>query len=547
MISASPRRRPSLHRRALSSLFLLGLTAAALAPAADAQATGAAGAPRQLSLQEALRMAEQQSEAVAIARAGVSRATGQRLQAASQRLPQLYASGGYSKTLASQFEGLSFGPPARDPSAPEPPQSVCTPRIPAGATAEERAAALAQATTCSGGDAGGIDFGSVGFGARNQWSVGLSVSQNLFTGGRVAGQVAASEAQERTASIELAVQRAQTQLDVAAAYFDAALADRLVAIAEASLVQAEDILRQARVGREVGNLSEFDLLRAQVTRDNLMPVQIQARTARQVSYLRLRQLLELPLDQPLELSTPLESAEGAVAPTVAGGAADTSVSLRAPVRQLEEAVRAQEGLQRVARSERLPSLSLVSGYQRLYFPSNFLPDLGAARQNWTVGVNASMALFTGGRVRGSQMVAAANLEETRQRLQQVRELAALDARIAASQLEQAEASWRATQGTSAQAQRAYEIDQVRFREGISSQTDLAQSRLLLQQATANRAQAARDLAIARLRLSLLRDLPLQLGGGAGAAPLSSQQNQSTQAAAPPSAGGSGGPTGSNFR
>ncbi len=83
-----------------------------------------------------------------------------------------------------------------------------------------------------------------------------------------------------------------------------------------------------------------------------------------------------------------------------------------------------------------------------------------------------------------------------------------------------------------QAQRAYAIDEVRYREGISTQTDLTQSRLLLEQAKANRAQAARNYAVAKVRLALLKDLPLQSGGttgaaavqGAGAA-IQQQQNQ----------------------
>ena len=62
---------------------------------------------------------------------------------------------------------------------------------------------------------------------------------------------------------------------------------------------------------------------------------------------------------------------------------------------------------------------------------------------------------------------------------------------------------------------------MRYREGISTSLELSESRILLQQALANRAQAARDLQVARVRLALLKDLPLQPGGSQqrpGAAP-----------------------------
>jgi outer membrane protein TolC len=51
---------------------------------------------------------------------------------------------------------------------------------------------------------------------------------------------------------------------------------------------------------------------------------------------------------------------------------------------------------------------------------------------------------------------------------------------------------------------------------VSTQLELSDSRLLLQQAEANRAQAARDLQVARARVALLPDLPLGGGGGSPA-------------------------------
>jgi hypothetical protein len=138
------------------------------------------------------------------------------------------------------------------------------------------------------------------------------------------------------------------------------------------------------------------------------------------------------------------------------------------------------------------------------------------------------------------MIAESNLTQTKAQLQQTREFAALDARVALSALEQAQATWQASAGTAQQASRAYQIDQIRFREGISTQTDLSQSRLLLEQAMANRAQAARDLAVARVKLALLRDLPLQAGGSAQSQ--SQFQTQSGNAVNGAMQGGQGGST-----
>jgi len=491
---------------------------------------------RRLSLEDALKTAELQSEAVQIARAGLTRAQGQKYQARSQYLPQLSLVGIYQRTLNSQFQGL-FTAPADTSTTPKP-QAVCAPAIPAGASQAQIDAALAQASSCQA--AGGINFQQAGFGAPNQYTFGLSFSQNIFAGGRISGQYQAANASVSSASIEVSAQRAQLALDVTQAYYDAALADRLVNIQTSALAQTDEILRQTRVAKQVGNQAEFDLLRAQVTRDNQVPVVLQAQNSRQVAYYRLKQLLNLPMDDALVLSTPLDDSTATASTVVAAvnagssrvgatGVAtamvpDTNVSDRAPVRQLEQNVRAQEGLLKVARGERLPSLQITSGYQRLYFPTNLALQLNDAHINWTVGITASVPILTGGRIKGDELIARANLDQARAQLQQTREVAALDARVALSALQQAEATWQASAGTAQQAARAYNIDQIRYREGISTQTDLSQTRILLEQSLANRAQAARDLAVARVKLALLRDLPLQVGGAAQA-----QSQSQTQA------------------
>jgi len=52
---------------------------------------------------------------------------------------------------------------------------------------------------------------------------------------------------------------------------------------------------------------------------------------------------------------------------------------------------------------------------------------------------------------------------------------------------------------------------VRFREGISTPVELTESRVQLEQARLQRVTTARDLEMAKLRLALLKDLPLTGG------------------------------------
>lgn len=502
---------------------------------------------RQVSLAEALKLAERGSEEVQIANAAVQRARGQQRIAFSQFLPQLNGQFGYARTLASQFEGFSFGGGPDTATI----RALCAPNIEPGATAAERQAAIDASRSCSplssAGGGGGVDFSSVGFGALNQWTFGLQFSQPVFTGGASTGQRKAANAGRRAQDIELTAQRAQLMLDVTQAYYNTVLAARLAEIADAALTMSNDVLRQTTSARQVGSSSEFDLLRAQVARDNQVPIVLQRQNDRAVAMLRLKQMLEIPLDDSLQLTTSIDepdTAAIAAAGPLSATQAQVLVDERAVVRQALANVEAQQGLLRAARAAYLPSISITSGYQRLYFPNEAFDFSVQARENWTIGVQANVSLLSGGRNSGGVMIANANLREAEARLRQARELAALDSRIALSQLAQAEATWLASRGTAEQARRAYSIDQIRYREGISTQTELSNSQLLLEQAMVNRAVAARDLAVARMRLALLRDLPFgSLGGsgaqmqqGTGAAPAPAPQPPRTSGATAPTSG-----------
>ena len=522
-----------MRLQTLATIVLAALGGAQL----DAQQT-ATGRP--LSLADALRIAETASEEVGIARAAADRAQGEQLRAGSERFPQVFASLGYTRTLASEFEDIADNAPPRNPQALDPIDDNPNDAFPAtcfnylnpGGTTTERLSGLENAARCT---SAGFDFSALPFGQRNNWTLGLDVQQTLFAGGRVTAQTRMAGAGRRIAETSLASTRAQLVLNIIEAYYDAALADRLLAIAVSTLDQAETTLRHTQLARQVGNQPEFELLRATVARDNQRPILIQRQSDRDIALMRLKQLLNLPAQEPLTLTTPLDDTTAVVPARLTSGLSPGIDSVmpaeRAPVRQAADAVEASANALRIARAQRLPQLNVNMKYGRVAYPPTGVPGWSDFNTNWTVGVALQVPLFTGGRITGDVRVAQADLEEARYRLTQARELSELDSYAAQAKLDAAEASFAASAGTAQQAARAYQIAEIRYREGISTQVELSDSRILLEQASANRALAARDLAVARARVALMRDLPFGAIGvpSSGA---SQQQTQQQQPSAP---------------
>jgi outer membrane protein TolC len=494
--------------RIRSTVALTVVFAAGMVTRAPGQA---ARVIRSLSLEEALALASPASETVALAKVAVDRARGDHYRARSELFPQLTGSVTYARQLKSQFDAL-FQSSTPDTTTGPPPPTSCDPFTgDPTRPLSERLEALERAVECTTTVNPFAGFSRLPFGRKNTYTLGLSASQVVFDGGRIFGQMKAAAATREAAAIGATAAEAQLVLDVVQAYYDAALSDRLVEIAAATLAQTDTTLSQTVLRLEVGTAPEFDVLRARVARDNQRPLLINARTQRDLAFIHLKQLLNLPVEEPLTLTSDLGDVAMTGAPTLArlaSAAPDTTPEHRAAVRQAAEAIRAQEGLNAVSRSQRLPSVVVSSQFSRLAYPSRGLPGWSEFLTDWRVQVGVQLPILTGGRITGDRIAAKAGIEEARLRHRQTIEAAQLDARNALAQLEAADASWRASEGTAAQATRAYEIAELRFREGVSTQTELLDARIALQQAEVNRAQAARDFQIARVRVALLADLPL---------------------------------------
>ena len=381
---------------------LCAALALAATPAA-AQTPAAAPAPRQLSLDEALGLAEPVSDDIAIARAGLARAEGQRIRARSTFFPQLIGSASYIRTIKTQYS--SFVSADTGKTAPQCNSFVPDSTLPI----DQRVRLLERALGCSTGSILS-GFSDLPFGRPNNWNLGLSASWTVFAGGRNRANVQAATATKAGAEVALTAARAQVMLDITQAYYDAALSDRQVGIAEATLAQAETTFTQTKLARQVGNQPEFDQLRAQVTRDNQRPVVIQRQTEREIAYLRLKQLLNLPLDQPLILTTDLNDSTaqpGSRLASLVSQAPDTAVEERAPVRQARQSVRASDESYTAAHAQRFPAITLSSAYGRVAYPNSAFPSWGSFLDNWTVTAGLQVPIFIGGRIKGDEEIARA--------------------------------------------------------------------------------------------------------------------------------------------
>ncbi|MSR36624.1 MAG: TolC family protein [Gemmatimonadetes bacterium] len=465
----------------LASLW--GGPLAAQDPEASEQTRGvrAPGDSLQLTLEQAVARAQDTSEEVRLARAQVDLAGAQVRNVRSTALPQINGSFGYTRTFQSQFSG--GGDVEIADSLKFEPDSL-------GSVADRLRYLEKHAATAGLGWFGNLPFGRV-----NAYSVNLSGSQTLYSGGRVGSALKAAGLYREAADLQLEEQQADIELSVRSAYYRALLAGELERIAEAAVAQADAFLAQERIRERSGSASELDVMRAEVGASNLRTQAIQAANSADLALLDLRRLVNLPADRPVKLTTALEVP--ATARLSAPAADSTDLANRAAVSAAERQVHMRELGVKIARGGYLPSASLRVNYGRFLYPNQ---PFSWGGNSWASDLSASLTvdlpIFNG--LRREAEIDQARVEQVQALLQlaQLKEAVSLQYEQASGEQRRAAAAILARQQTVAQAQLVYDLTVLRYDLGLATQLEVSDARLALLQASTNLALALSDFYIA---------------------------------------------------
>jgi outer membrane protein TolC len=372
------------------------------------------------------------------------------------------------------------------------------------------------------------------FGQKFTYTTTLNAQQALFQGGRIFAAAQAASNVRGAVRFDHAETRARLAVDVQRAYLNASYLARLAELQAQNLAIAVDRATQTEQLFAAGRAARFDVLRARVEKSNLEPLALQAAADRDVAVLEVRRLLNIPIDQPLALSTVLTpDAVRAIADRAAADAAPDAP--RAAVQSADLTARAKRAGVRVARADLLPQLSVSfnTGYLALPALNGFPTVMGrvtnaacppgsastqTCQNNGWFGdrnftVNFSWAVFDGLRAKGNIDLAQAQAKIADITLNQAREMAALDVSRARNELTRARAAFGARQENSAQADEAYQLAALRYQRGLSTQLEVSDAQYALLTARSTEAKAVYDLYLAAADLARVRgrDIPLPNG------------------------------------
>lgn len=449
-----------------------------------------------LTLEQAVARALRESDEMARARATLSVAESQVVQATSAALPQLSSNMVYNRAIKSIFDDMSGPPPINDDDIP--------PAFDTNKTPKERFDLLSDLMAQNFVSA---LFEGLPFGRKNTYVSTFSLTQPLYVGGKVGAALKIAGHYRAAARSQVAETEAEVVLQVRSAYLNASLAQRLVQIARASRRVAEAHYRQVEAFREAGTASEFDLLRARVDLENRDPVVLQAEDGATLAVLDLKRLVNIQADQPLLLTSRMDPP-----PVDVDEEELHRLVLERPIlTAAREAVGIREQAVRIARGDRLPSVAFQGNVGFQAFPDNALPPgFDSWRKDWSAAVAISIPIFDGFRTRGRVDQAQAELRIAHVEESQLREGLALQTEAALAAYRSSRAQILARRQTVALAERALELAEIRFATGLSTQLEVSDAALLTDQARVNEVQALFDYVKALAELERLSGGRMQL-------------------------------------
>ncbi len=466
------------HRIHATTLLVLS-TLSVLAPwSATLQAQ------RALSIRDALALAAQRNPQLQLAAATLDRGIADRNLARADLLnrliPTIRATASANRLLQNQFDALgrrfTSGVPVDSgapPAQPNPLEAV--------------------------------------FGARLASTYQLEAAITPLDFGRASNRYAAARAGAASTALGVTSMRAQLALDVIVAYADAQLGDAFQQVSDSAAAQSARALRVAQVGFELGRRAEFDVVRARSAAQSDLATLAQSRTAALVAMQRLRMLIGAAPDESVVLS---DSAEALLTLELTGtdGLGEHIGRDVVAVSQATLEVEAQRANLRAARAERWPVVSATLTAQRFGYPAVRGFGWGTTFPNTTAGIAVSLPIDLAGRTSATIRAAAASVVASTAQLALARQAATLDRLMATGERENAAVAYSASRAAADEAERAFRIAEIRYREGQSSQIELTDARVARARAFAARARAARDLRVADAHLALLPALPMSNGG-----------------------------------
>lgn len=332
----------------------------------------------------------------------------------------------------------------------------------------------------------------------DQYALGATLKQPVYTGGRVGNQRRGTAFERLAARADARATGADLAYQAKAAYWRWSKAFHARVAAGDAVRRVEAHARDLRNLRAAGLATDHEQLAAEVLADQTALRQEDARRAEETARARIAYLTGRPLPDPAR-------PDGAGSPSADPVPAEDGLIARAVARRPECVaallrIRSAEAAVKVARASDRPQIAIEARYEYLRPNMMIIPPRDEWIDDAYAGVSASWSLFDSGRTRERVAEASAQAGAARAALALAEEEARLEVREARIALAGAIERSRVAARAEASAGRDLEAATSQWRHGLARSSEVLDAHARLTDAEAQRIAAQADVQIARAAL-----------------------------------------------
>ncbi len=330
----------------------------------------------------------------------------------------------------------------------------------------------------------------------SSWAVELKATQALYAGGGIDSSVKGARLAREAALYDLQATINAALLDVRTRFLGVLLAREKVRVQEDNIELYTRQLKDTENQFHAGTVSNFEVLRSEVSLANAQPDLITARNNYRIGIEQLRQALGVPA-APAGVPVPFPEVVGALDFTPETYEADSALSAAHANRpELLRIAKLQESGEQavvVAKSTYYPNLSAFGAYE---WVGAGLKYTNVNENGWLVGLQSSWSIFDGRATAGRVRQASSQLEQAKLTYASAELGVEVEVRQALSSLQEAAELVAASRKTVEQADEALRLANARYHAGSATQLDVLTSQVSLTQARTNVLQASYNYTVA---------------------------------------------------
>ena len=298
------------------------------------------------------------------------------------------------------------------------------------------------------------------------------------------------------------------KLTAATNYLTLIMSRNKVSVAEQTVRDYEEHLKNANLQYEVGIVSKSDVLATNTRLANAKTALVEAKNAASLAEAKFNNHVGLPV------STPVVTADKELAYTPYGisleSAKSYAVAHRGAIVQAAMAVKAAEKNVSRADASDIPTVnaSASRGMKGTQWAGNDSKD-------WPVGATLSWNLWDGGQSKANESAAKANLEKAKEGYAQAIETVELQVQEAYLSLKAAEQKIQSTHAAVEAGQEDFRIKTLRYRSGVGTNVDVLDAETTLATARNNYVDALYTYNLNMATLEKAIGIPVEAAIGSG--------------------------------